>query len=87
MLAKPPEQITVGEIVELLEGGISLSECVENPETCDRSATCLTRGIWETATDAMSRELNAITLSDMMKPKDRQPNRHSRDYKRRGPKK
>ena len=87
MLAKPPEEITVGEIVELLEGGINLSECIENPEICDRSETCLTRGIWETATGAMSRELNAIKLSDMIKPKDHQPNQHTRSCKRCAPKK
>ena len=67
VLAKPPEKITVGEIVELLEGGINLADCIENPDTCDRSETCLTRGIWETATKAMSQELNSITLSDMVK--------------------
>ena len=44
VLAKPPEEITVGEIVELLEGGINLSDCIENPETCARSNICLTRG-------------------------------------------
>jgi len=67
VLAKPPEKITVGEIVELLEGGINLADCIENPDTCGRSDTCLTRGIWETATKAMSQELNSITLSDMVK--------------------
>lgn len=66
-LARPPEEITVGEIVELLEGGINLADCIENPDTCERSETCLTRGIWETATKAMSQELNSITLSDMVK--------------------
>ena len=67
VLAKPPQEITVGEIVELLEGGINLTDCVENPDTCDRSQTCLTRGVWETATRAMYQELNSITLSDMVK--------------------
>ena len=67
VLAKPPEEITVGEIVELLEGGINLADCIENPDTCERSETCLTRGIWETATKAMSHELNSITLSDIVK--------------------
>ena len=67
MLAKPPEEISVGEIVELLEGGINLTNCIENPDTCDRSETCLTRGIWETATKAMHQKLNSITLSDMVK--------------------
>ena len=67
MLAKHPEKVTVGEIVELLEGGINLVDCVENPDICDRSDTCLTRGIWETATRAMYDKLNSITLSKMIK--------------------
>ena len=67
MLAKSPEKITVGEIVELLEGGINLSRCIENPRICDRSDTCLTRGVWETATRAMYDKLNSITLSKMIK--------------------
>ncbi len=67
MLAKPPEEITVGEIVELLEGGINLTDCVEDPDVCDRSDSCPTRGVWETATKAMYGELNSITLSEMIK--------------------
>ena len=82
MLARPPENITVGEIVELLEGGINLSECVDNPDACDRSDTCLTRAIWETATGAMYRELNAITLSDMTKSKHPPPVQRSKDRKK-----
>jgi len=82
MLAKPPEEITIGEIVELLEGGINLSECIRNPDICDKSETCLTRGIWETATGAMYRELNAITLSDTIKPKSRQQIRQSKGHKK-----
>ena len=49
VLAKSPEEITVGEVVKLLEGGINLSDCLENPDICDRSETCVTRSIWETA--------------------------------------
>ena len=71
VLSKPPEEITVGEVVNVLEGGINLSDCIENPDICDRSETCLTRCIWETATRAMSQELNSITLSDMAKGRKR----------------
>ena len=66
MLAKPPEEITVGEIVRILEGGINLSSCVENPEVCDRTTRCLTRGVWEEATKAMYDKLNSVTLSKMI---------------------
>ena len=66
MLAKPPEAITVGEIVRVLEGGINLSSCIENPEVCDRTRECLTRGLWEEATKAMYKKLNSATLSKMI---------------------
>jgi len=63
MLARPPEEITIGEIVKVLEGGIDLSDCIGNPDECNRSSSCLTRGIWEEATKAMYDRLNSITLS------------------------
>lgn len=66
VLAKPPEKITVGEIVDVLEGGIDLCDCIENPNTCNRFRDCLTRPIWKQATKAMCDELNAITLADML---------------------
>jgi Rrf2 family protein len=42
-LAKPPEEITVGEIVELLEEGSSFVECSDHDGSCERSSTCLSR--------------------------------------------
>ena len=66
MLAKPPKAITVGEIVRVLEGGINLSSCIENPEVCDRTSDCLTRDLWEETTKAMYEKLNSATLSKMI---------------------
>jgi len=66
MLAKPPEQITVGEIVALLEEGTSLVECTEHAERCERSQNCPTRMIWQEAAQAMFDSLKAITLADLI---------------------
>ena len=66
LLAKPPEEITVGEIVSILEGGINLSSCIADAEVCDRTTRCLTRGVWEEATKAMYDKLNSVTLSKMI---------------------
>jgi DNA-binding IscR family transcriptional regulator len=66
MLAIPPEEITVGEIVRILEGGIDLTDCIGNPDACPRSSQCVTRDIWAEATQAMYDKLNAITLSKMI---------------------
>ena len=53
ILARPPEEITVGEIVALLEEGASLTECSDNPMVCERSPICSTRYIWQEAAQAM----------------------------------
>ncbi len=67
VLARPPEEITVGEIVALLEDGMNLVECSNRPESCDRSESCITRHIWREAAQAMFEKLNAITLADLVK--------------------
>ena len=66
ILARPPEEITIGEIVALLEDGASLAACSDNPTICERSATCLTRYIWREAAQAMFGKLQSITLADVV---------------------
>ncbi len=84
MLARDPEEITVGDIVEVLEGGIDLTNCIEDPDICDRSEACLTRDVWKTATKAMYGELNSVNLSDMIKKnkKAKRPQRGKKSAKR-----
>jgi Rrf2 family protein len=65
-LARPPEEITVGEIVALLEDGTSFVECSDNNGFCERSSTCLTRNLWKEAAKAMFDRLHAITLAGVM---------------------
>jgi Rrf2 family transcriptional regulator, iron-sulfur cluster assembly transcription factor len=65
-LAKPPEEITVGEIVAVLEESTSFAECSDNDGFCERSSTCLTRHLWKEAAQAMFDRLHAITLADVM---------------------
>jgi Rrf2 family transcriptional regulator, iron-sulfur cluster assembly transcription factor len=66
MLAKHPGEITVGEIVALMEGGRKLAFCTDNPERCERSGTCVTRWLWKEATEAMYERLSAVTLTDLV---------------------
>ncbi len=67
MLARPPEDITVGEVVALLEEGTGLLDCSDDPESCERSDVCLTRDVWLEASKAMFDKLNSITLADLLK--------------------
>jgi len=66
LLAKPPEAITVGEVVSLLEGGIKLTKCTEQPRTCGRSEFCVTRFLWQEATAAIHQRLDQVTFADLV---------------------
>jgi len=65
-LNKPPDEITVGEIVALLEGGNTLIHCDEEPDNCERVDSCLTRYLWMEAATAMYEKLTAITFADLL---------------------
>jgi Rrf2 family transcriptional regulator, iron-sulfur cluster assembly transcription factor len=67
VLARPPEAVTVGEIVVLLEGGLELTTCTDSPEHCERAESCVVRTLWQQATAAMHEKLNAVTLADLVK--------------------
>ena len=66
ILSKPPEEITVGEIVAVLEGGDTLIHCDKDPEDCERVDTCLTRYLWMEAATAMFQRLSSITFADLI---------------------
>ncbi|MGQ9922018.1 MAG: RrF2 family transcriptional regulator [Desulfobacca sp.] len=65
-LARPPEQITVGEVVALLEEGNTFLACSSRPEACERASLCPTRDVWREAAKAMFDHLNTITLADLL---------------------
>lgn len=66
-LNRPAAEISLGDIVRVIEGTVELSACLSEPALCDRTATCLTRAAWQRATDAMLRELDTITLAELAK--------------------
>jgi Rrf2 family protein len=66
MLTKPPEKISVGEVVAVLEGGKTLVRCEDNPKNCERVVSCLTRYLWLEAADAMFQRLSSITFADLL---------------------
>jgi len=66
ILNKPPEEVTVGEVVSVLEGGKTLVNCDREPEVCNRVDSCVTRYIWMEAATAMYDRLAAITFADLL---------------------
>ena len=70
LLAKPPEEISIGEVVRLLENEADLVGCVSNPENCEKSDDCPVRLVWQDGTHAMYEKLDAIKISDLVSGAD-----------------
>jgi Rrf2 family cysteine metabolism transcriptional repressor len=66
MLTRKPEEISVGDIVETLEGKLSVVDCVLEPELCYRAAECPTRDIWVDITDMLKQQLFSLSLGDIL---------------------
>jgi Rrf2 family protein len=66
-LAKEPSQITLKEIVDVLEGDCSLVDCVKNPSSCSRVPICASRDIWAIIGEKISETLSSITLEKLVK--------------------
>ncbi len=80
-LARPPGEITMGDIVRSLEEKTALTECSETNETycstCDRAGECLTRWVWVEASNAMFKRLDQITLESLVNDKPTLKPEHS----------
>jgi Rrf2 family protein len=66
-LIRKPDEITVGEIIRVLEGPLAPSECVMDDEPeCTKAEYCVTRLIWEKIRDSINNVVDSITLNDMV---------------------
>ncbi len=70
-LAKPPKQVKLSEVIQLLEGSIAPVECINDPKYCSRSDFCVTRDIWGELGKAMNGVLESITLQDLVERQKR----------------
>jgi Rrf2 family protein len=65
MLARRPEEITLGQVVRLFEGQSELVECISHPERCTMSDDCRVRLAWQEATRALYEKLDTTTIADL----------------------
>ncbi|HOV12955.1 MAG TPA: Rrf2 family transcriptional regulator [Spirochaetota bacterium] len=65
-LSKNPSKITVREIVETLEGGINVVNCLEDNTKCKREDICITQKVWQTLNEGIKSILEKFTLSDLL---------------------
>jgi len=75
VLGRAPEAISLKTILQTLEGSLCLVDCVDDPSSCERSPSCISREIWEEASKNMRQTLEETTLATMVaKQKEKRQN-------------
>lgn len=79
-LAKPPEQISLKDILETLEGNCTLVDCVHDPASCKRSAACTAKEMWQEVSERISDVLVSVTLADLILKSKKHPDQEVLSY-------
>jgi len=64
-LARPASEITMQQVIEAVDGPISVNLCVLSPEDCARSASCTVHVAWIQAQAQLMDVLGSITVESL----------------------
>ena len=65
VLNKDPKEITVADIMYILEGPIEIAECIDSTD-CDNVDSCATRLLWGRIKNSIDEVMEGITLQDIV---------------------
>lgn len=66
-LAREAGQISAADVIDALEGPVSITECSSEDGHCDFEAVCSVGGAWQRINVAIRRALDEISLSDLLR--------------------
>ena len=64
-LAREPESITLREVIETIDGPITVNRCALDPASCEFSSTCPVCEVFAEARDVLVDKLEAFTFADV----------------------
>lgn len=67
-LVRSPDEITVSEMINALEGPLALTECNVGPHLCEHEVGCPVRGPWHVINRVVQAALEKVTLADITDP-------------------
>ncbi|MDU2066781.1 MAG: Rrf2 family transcriptional regulator, partial [Sporomusaceae bacterium] len=71
VLTKSPEEVSVGDIIRLMEGPIAPVDCLISDDGsgqndyCEKAGNCVTQGVWAKVRDSITNVLDSISLADL----------------------
>ena len=70
VLSREPKDITVAEIMYVLEGQIEIAECIDGV-SCDNLDCCATRLLWAKIKNSIDDVMKSVTLQDIVNDYER----------------
>lgn len=64
-LSKEPKYITISEIMEVLEGPVEISSCIDGNK-CNNIECCATRLLWKKIKESIDNVTQSVTLQDIV---------------------
>lgn len=73
ILAKTPEEISVGEVLRALEGNLNPVDCseLEGNNQCRGSDLCVTKYVWKRISDSINSAVDELMLSELVEEGER----------------
>ena len=69
-LAKKPEEVGIRNVIELFEGSLAPSDCVNErisfPHLCPSEPSCVLKNLWQKMYDSMLQSIENVTLHDLI---------------------
>ncbi len=66
-LARPPQAISIAELIVAVDGPIALADCLQEASSgvCELESFCAVRGPWQKVSDAIRIALEEVSLADI----------------------
>ncbi len=67
LLAKEPEDISILDIVEVMQGRPAINQCYDQEQECERAEVCALKDAWRPLQESITSALAALKLADLIR--------------------
>ena len=73
-VARPVEEISVGDVLRALEGDITPVECagIGSSQQCSSSSQCVSKIVWKRINDSINDTVDSIYIGELVRESKRQ---------------
>ncbi len=69
-LSRPPESITIADLISSVEGPIAIADCLDNNRGCSLENVCKVKIPWQRVSNIIEEALTELSLADIVELMD-----------------